>query len=215
MEEDMIKLVGRFASDDADRPDTCRPWRTDGMAYATDGRIAICLPADPSCAVWAEGTVLHAAWAGQLRRWAQEDGKEMADGRRETVPLDFAKLAAADAALADAGEDRWQCAAVILPGASRMVIGARYARLVADAHAVLGECRCACPTGRASGRDRGRHRILFAGNGYDILLMAIETDGASVCGESVADAATGTLVRRGGDDAHVTWDDLRKGGAGE
>ena len=204
-----IELLRRFTTDDMDKPGLERPWRTDGMAYATDGRIAICLHDAPKCGDWAAETREQAGYARRIRRWVLEDEKALVEGRRRWVPLDFAKLAAAaDAALADAGDGR--NAAIILPDGRHTVIGARYARLVADAYATLGECACVCwAKGRAK-RGLDGYRILFTGDSYDTLLMAIATEGAMAHGVSVADAATGALVKRI-DDAAVAWGDLRRG----
>lgn len=206
--KETIELLGRFTTEDADKPGLGRPWRTDGRAYATDGRIAICLHEVPAHWGLREGRAVNKEYAASLWRWMRDDLDALEKGLREDVRLDPAKLrAAADAALSDA---EWNHAVVILPGARRMAIGARYARLVADAQAAFGECRCAC---WAKGMRRGpvsrSYRILFAGDGYDMLLMALATTGRVADGVSVADAATGGLVRRCGD-APVPWRSLLK-----
>ena len=237
------RIIRRFASDDVTRPSLHSPWLSNGMCYATDGRIAIRL--DPGLAPLSverkhqADAPLHCS--ERIDEWISGDIDDVAAHKRELLPIDFFLLrceatCALDDAFAAAKAEgapetvidpdeltleecvaRYSC--VILPGKSRLVVSAKYASLVCDTVDAFGDCSAFAylRTGKDKMWKDKYSRILFVGGMYNILLMALRTDvaGWPFQAESVADAATGTLIHRANDTGTLDIDELRfgKGGA--
>ena len=237
------RIIRRFASDDVTRPSLHSPWISKGKCYATDGRIAIQL--EPGLAPLSverkhqADAPLHCS--ERIDEWISADIDDVKAHKRELLPIDFFLLrCAATCALDDARaaakaegapetvidpdeltlEECVACySCVILPGKSRLVVSAKYANLICDAVDAFGDCSAFAYLRRSrEKRWKDKYsRILFVGGMYNILLMALRTDvaGWPFQAESVADAATGTLIHRANDTGTLDIDELRfrKGGA--
>lgn len=243
--ESVASFLCRFCSDDVTRPSLHSPWISNGKCYATDGCIAIQL--DPGLAPLSverkhqADVPLHCS--ERIDEWILGDINDVKALRRELLPIDFSLLrCAASCAINDARATakaegapetvfdpdeltleecvaRYSC--VILPGKSRLVVSAKYANLICDTVDAFGDCPAFAylRTGKDKMWKDKYSRILFVGGMYNILLMALRTDvaGWPFQAESVADAATGTLVHRANDTGTSDIDELRfgKGGTDE
>ena len=221
--------------EDVARPGLSRPWRTpSGCVVATDGKIAIACRNVPPELFRCDTDEADLIRSRDIIKWIQEDKEDANLGFRVPIPLDFVDLGrAAAVALSDAMSyfrpESWyeldeECvdgdpdtpddfaqrhSVVVLPDARRTKIAARYAATVAQTVAAFGGSCTAygwppgkMPLGR---RNDGYERLLFVGEGYDVLLMPLREKtrfgGWIKCAQSVADAATGRLVQSYGEGA--------------
>ena len=221
------------SSEDVTRPGLSRPWRTpSGCVMATDGKIAIACRNVPPELFRYDTDQADLIRSRDIIKWIQEDKEDVNLGFRVPIPLDFVSLMrAAAVAIADARsfftpmpEDELdddfddgdpdtpddfaqRHSVVVLSDARRTQIAARYAATVAKTVAAFGGACTAygwppgkMPPGR---RKDGYKRLLFVGEGYDVLLMPLREKtrfgGWIKCAQSVADAATGRLVQSYGE----------------
>ena len=219
--------------EDVTRPGFSRPWRTpSGCVVATDGKIAIACRSVPEELFRYDVDEVDLSRSNQIIKWIQQDKEDVNLGFRVSIPLDIFELGrAAGVALSDArsyfNPASWhepdeadvcgepdtpddfaqRYSAVVLPGARRTQIAAVYAQTIFRTVKAFGGVCTAYdwpPGKRPPGRrQEGFSRILFVGEGYDILLMPIRNDLRShfrtKIARSVADAATGRLVQSYGE----------------
>lgn len=217
-EKELRDLIKRFTANDVMRPQLSEPWIVDGKVYATDGKIAIRL--DNAAGLRFEHVQGDRDWrkkaARDLDTWIA-GSRDAVLGRKKLEPVCLPMLVlrkAAYTAMDDArkyavdhypettddfeemtvAEAVAMCSVVILPGSKRHVIAARYAELICDAVDALGPVEFFVPADGFKSRDYVRFRIYCHGTGFDILLMAIRSDGMNAYRMAVADCATATLV---------------------
>ena len=234
--KEVCKLIERFTTDDVLYPQLRKPWIVDGVVYATDGRIAIRL--ENAAGLGYEHVRGEGDWrrnaAGDLDGWISESraaiGSEMFEligpymlflRKAAYMAMDDACKYAVDHCpettddieemTVDEAIDLYSV--VILPGAKRHVIAAKYAVMVCDVADAFGPVEFFVPAGGFKRGDNGRYRIWCHGNGVDVLLMAIRSDGTSAYRMAVADCATATLVHDISDDSFVDFSRLQFGGA--
>lgn len=231
--DDILSLY--TTSEDVTRPGLSRPWRTIyGEVVATDGRIAIVRRNAPKDLYLYDTDYADDSRARQILQWITKDKEDANLGFRVPIPLDFVELGrAAAVAISDARScfrpEPWyepdeECvddepdtpddfarrnSAVVLPGARRTQIAAVYAQTIFRTVKAFGGVCTAYdwpPGKRPPGRrEEGFSRILFVGEGYDIILMPLRNYSRShfriKIAQSVADAATGRLVQSYGEGA--------------
>ena len=221
--------------EDVARPRLSRPWRTpSGCVVATDGKIAIACRSVPEELFRDDADECDLSRSRDIINWIQQDKEDANLGFRVPIPLDFVELGrSAAVALSDARSyfrpEPWyepdeECvgdepdtpddfarrnSAVVLPGARRTQIAAVYAQTIfRTVKAFGGVCTAYdwLPGKRPPGRrQEGFSRILFVGEGYDIILMPLREYSRShfriKLERSIADAATGRLVQSYGEGA--------------
>ena len=234
-EKELRELIERFATDDVMRPQLRKPWIVNGVVYATDGKIAIRL--DNAAGLGYEHVRGEGDWrknaAGDLDGWISESRAAIGSEKFELIgpymsflrkaaymAMDDARKYAVDhypettddieEMTVDEAIDRYSV--VILPGAKRHVISAKYAVMVCDVVDAFGPVEFFVPAGGFKLVDYGRYRIWCHGNGVDVLLMAMRSDGMSAYRMAVADCATATLVHSISDDSFVDFSRLQFGG---
>lgn len=217
-EKELRDLIKRFTANDVMRPQLSEPWIVDGAVYATDGRIAIRL--DNAAGLRFEHVQGDRDWrkkaALDLDTWIAESRIAVL-GRKKLepvcLPMSFLRKAAYTAMddarkyavdhypettddineiTVDEAVDRYSV--VIMPGTKRHVIAAKYAAIVCAAIDALGPVEFFVPADGFKRGDYGRYRIWCRGERFDILLMAILSDGMNAYRMAVADCATATLV---------------------
>ena len=221
--------------EDVMRPGLSRPWRThSGCVVATDGKIAIACRNVPEELFRDDADERYLSRSRDIIKWIQQDKEDANLGFRVPIPLDFVELGrSAAVALSDARSyfrpESWnepdeECvddepdtpddfarrnSSVVLPGARRTQIAAVYAQTIFRTVKAFGGVCMAYdwpPGKRPPGRrQEGFSRILFVGEGYDIILMPIREYSRShfriKLARSIADAATGRLVESYGEGA--------------
>ena len=225
--KEVCELIERFTTDDVLRPQLRKPWIVDGVVYATDGRIAIRIKdADGLDYERVNDYDWRASGARSIDRCCLEGCDYLDGGNVEYVDLPMSYLRkAAYAAMDDAriyaynhypemtaeeAVDRYSL--VILPGAKRHVIAARYAAMVCDAVDAFGAVRFYMPVDGFKRGDYRRYRIWCPGAKFDILLMCVRSDKMDTHGLSIADSATATLVHCITDESDIGFERLRFGG---
>ena len=234
--KEVCELIERFTTDDVLRRPLRKPWIVDGVVYATDGRIAIRL--DNAAGLGYEHVQDEGDWrksaAGDLDGWISESRAAIGSEKFELLGpyMSFLRKAAymarddarkyvfdhcpettddIEEMTVDEAIDRHSV--VILPGAKRHVIAAKYALMVCDVVDAFGPVEFFVPAGGFKRGDYGRYRIWCHGNGVDVLLMAMRSDGMGVYwgdyGMAVADCATATLVHGISDGSFVDFSRLQ------